>query len=283
MIIFVLLTLSLVTAFNYLNHGIDWPGTCNASISQSPIDINLEFVDVVEKKDNDYWYLDLNYKKVHVINLNSTKNTPITSGYTFNPNINFNIYSNFGRVYKKFSSSTDTFEANSISFKYPAEHTINGKQVDSSGNYLLEVQINHVSADDPNKTLVLSTLFQESDQKNQFLQQVIDAYYSTIGGDIDCTFVTNGWFVVKNFFTYEGSLSIPPCKEGVTWVIDTDFINCTKSQIRFFKEKLNINAGGGNFRYTFPLVGRSVKKFQAGVFSFSLYFVVLNWIVVFIF
>ena len=87
--------------------------------------------------------------------------------------------------------------------------------------------------------------------------------------------------MVKNFFTYEGSLSIPPCKEGVTWVIDADFINCTRSQIKFFKEKLNISAGGGNFRYTFPLVGRSVKKFQAGVFSFSLYFVIMSWGVVF--
>jgi carbonic anhydrase len=267
---FLALSLPFVLGFNYVNHGIDWPGTCNTSIAQSPVDINLDFVKILDKKDPNYWYLDLHYKKVHVINLNSTKPIPITSGFTFNPSINFNIFSNFGKISQKFSNNEKIFEANSISFKYPAEHTFNGKRRGNDGKELLEVQITHVSTDNKNDTLVLSALFQQSDQKNHFLQQVIEAYYSSIGGDIDCTFVTNGWFVVKNFFTYEGSLSIPPCREGVTWVIDMDYINCTKTQIEFFKQKLNIS-NGGNFRYTFPLVGRVVKNHIAAVFSFGMF------------
>lgn len=257
--------------FNYNNHGIDWPGTCNTSLFQSPIDIDLNYLFEIQSDDPAYWSLDLKYKPVHVINLNSTKPVSITSGFTYNPNINFNIFSNFGKISKIQESTSIQYEASSISFHYPAEHSISKSAKNTKGNYLLEVQITHISTDNPNDTLILSVFFQPSSQKNYFLKQIIDSYYSTIGGDIDCTFATNGWFVVKNFFTYAGSQTIPNCNEGVTWVLLSDVVNSTQAQIDFFASKLNISGLGGNFRYTYPKNGRIVYKHVAGVFSFSLY------------
>jgi len=76
--------------------------------------------------------------------------------------------------------------------------------------------------------------------------------------------------VVKNFYTYVGSQTIPNCNEGVTWVLLSDVVNGTQAQIDFFASKLNITGFGGNFRFTFPKNGRKVYRHVAGVFSFSL-------------
>lgn len=261
----------VVFCFNYDNHGIDWPGTCNTSAFQSPIDINLDNIYPVDSSDPSYWSLKLSYSPVHIINLNSTKPTQISSGFSFNPKINLNIFSNFGQVSKVQGSSSSRYSASSLSFHYPAEHTISKSSQDPKGNYLLEVQITHISSSNSSDVLILSVFFQPSSQSNYFLKKVIDSYYSTIGEDIDCTWATNGWFVVKNFFTYEGSQTTPNCNEGVTWVILSDIVNATQSQLDFFSSKLNISNSGGNFRYTFPQNGRMVYRHMAGVFSASVY------------
>lgn len=266
-----LVVIPVIYCFNYDNHGIDWPGTCNTSTFQSPIDINLDNIQEIDSSDSSYWSLDLHYSPVHIINMNSTKAKLITSGFAYNPKINLNIFSNFGKISKVQGQSSTPYEASSISFHYPAEHTISKSSQNTKGNYLLEVQITHISPYDPNDTLILSVFFQPSSQSNYFLKKVIDSYYSTIGGGIDCTWATNGWFVVKNFFTYLGSQTTPNCNEGVTWVILSDIVNATQSQIDFFSSKLNLSGSGGNFRYTFPQNGRIVYKHTAGVFSFSIF------------
>ena len=268
MLLFFLSYFFQVLSYNYSNHGSDWPLLCNTSLSQSPVSINPALAIQVPSSDANYWYLDLYYTPLHVINLNSTSIVQVTSGFAFNPSISFNILGNFGNVTAKYSGSSKTYISSGITFHYPAEHTFNGVAPGNSP-YLLEVQIEHVNAELSTDILILSILFQESSQKSSFLQQVIDSYYSNIGGDIDCTFATGGWYVIKNFFMYLGSETRPNCNEGVTWVINMDIGNATQEQINFFATKLNTTNYNGNFRYTMPLNGRTISQFTSEIFSFS--------------
>jgi carbonic anhydrase len=267
MLLFFLSLLSSTLSYNYINHGLDWPGLCNSSFSQSPIDINRALLVQVPCSDTQhYWYLDLYYSAIHVINLNSTSSSPVTSGFAFNPSLNFEILGNFGNLTLQSSSSSKQYLTSAVRVHYPAEHTFNGASPANSAN-LLELQIEHVSADNSTDVLMLSLLFQASAQSNFFLQQVIDSFYSSLGGDLDCTFATNGWFVVKNFYTYQGSQTRPDCREGVTWVINSDVINATAAQIAFFSSRLNTSASDGNYRYTMPQNGRTVYQHTCPVFS----------------
>ena len=272
--IFFLLIFRVFGYFNYNKHGEDWPGICNISYFQSPIDITTNLSLTIPSTDTRYWYLDLYYYPAHVINLNQTTSTPILSGFNYNQGINFNIISNFGRIYLNTSSSSIQYNSRSVSIHYPAEHTFNENIPGINSEYVLEVQIDHVNSANSSDVLIISFLFVIGGSRSYFLDQVIDSFNKDIGGDIDCTFASNGWYVIKNFYSYNGSETQPTCKEGVTWVISMDILNTTQDQLLFFSSKLTTTNTTGNFRYTMPQNGRNVIQYTANVFSKAIIFAI---------
>lgn len=265
-----------IQGFNYNFHGLDWSGLCSTVLQQSPIDINTELVTEISSESSNYWYLDLYYNSIRVLNRNLTASASITSGFSYSPGVNFDILANFGNIYAVHGNSKTLYKARMVSFHYPAEHTFNAKQPGEESEYKLEVQIQHVSASNSSDLLILSVLFRETGSKSYFLKQIIDSFYNPIGSEVDCTFATGGWYVVKNFFSYKGTETRPPCDSGVTWVISSDIQNATKSQIEFFSTRLNVTNIQGNFRYTMPQLGREIFKYTEEVFSQSLFFVVIS-------
>jgi carbonic anhydrase len=100
-------------------------------------------------------------------------------------------------------------------FHSPSEHTIGGKSFD------LEMHLVHKSAD--GKTVVVALMFTKG-RKNELLDSIWNAAPTTVS-DTPTT-VPNVTIDVASLFPadlkfehYEGSLTVPPCTEGVSWFV----------------------------------------------------------------
>ncbi|XP_077503175.1 carbonic anhydrase 1-like isoform X5 [Amblyomma americanum] len=75
----------------------------------------------------------------------------------------------------------------------------------------------------------------------------------------------------SSYWTYEGSLTTPPCYESVTWIVFKEPIEVSREQFEAFRELMSYKEGGGpqvatdgpilkNFRPPQPLNGRVVRE-----------------------
>lgn len=139
-------------------------------------------------------------------------------------------------------------------FHSPSEHTFNGRR------YPLEIHMVHHSAD-AGSYVVFSLLAEQGppDPAFDFLEgflpvekgetKAIHADYD-FGSRIRESLESDTW----NIYTYEGSLTTPPCTENVLWMIRKAPIHASAKQIALLKQLMPIN----NYRETQPLYGRTV-------------------------
>ncbi len=100
-------------------------------------------------------------------------------------------------------------------FHSPSEHTIGGKQFD------LEMHLVHKSAD--GQTVVVGLMFTKG-HENKVLKPIWDAFPTTVSEtpttipnvSIDVAALLAGDL---KFEHYDGSLTVPPCTEGVGWYV----------------------------------------------------------------
>ena len=67
---------------------------------------------------------------------------------------------------------------------------------------------------------------------------------------------------LKNYFTYEGSLTTPPCNEVVTWIVSKTIVQISPNEVSSLRE-LKFPDGStmeDNWRPVQPLNGRHVTK-----------------------
>mmetsp|Transcript_50333 Transcript_50333/g.110077 ORF Transcript_50333/g.110077 Transcript_50333/m.110077 type:complete len:633 (-) Transcript_50333:9-1907(-) len=72
----------------------------------------------------------------------------------------------------------------------------------------------------------------------------------------------NQWFSgpdKQSFYMYEGSTTVPPCAEGVTWMVKAQPIEGTRRQLKQLREHITGTCPEGNFRATQPRNGRQVS------------------------
>ena len=209
--------------------------------SQSPINIISDISELIPYTDTRYWFVSFKYTDTLVINRNST---PEPFSYNFNLGLNFNIFSNFGTVL----ANQETYNARSINFHSPSEHKINNVQ------YPLELQIVHNSS---NSTLIIVILYKESNFENLLLNEIIEGFGASTGKNMNLRNSIGGWFAIKNFYYYEGSITQPPCTEGVKYVVYSEPMSATHKQISFFSSYVN-----GNDRETIPQGSRPLFFFN---------------------
>jgi len=267
--------------WNYEGHGADWECYCTGD-EQSPIDLPAKDAATLAPIRPVLNYDIINAKSDELLETVDRINTvdEKTSSFIRYQNHALKIISpNMGKLVKLDGS---WYVAEEIQFHTPSEHTIAGERFE------MEMQIIHYgrSQGDIAKQAVLSFLFKKTPGKyNKFIDS-LDVYslpnplypereiendiyipnilYSSDDDDIP---------VMKpfSFFTYEGSLTFPPCTERTTHYVAADPIPLSSTALAMFKEALrkpdridekgNVtvdNSVTENYREKQPLNGREI-------------------------
>jgi carbonic anhydrase len=123
-----------------------------------------------------------------------------------------------------------------------SEHTIDGKQ------YELEGHLVHRS--DDGSLAVIGVLFKEG-ENNPLLDNVLGGIGRTIRIDPQDLLPKDA----SHYYHYVGSLTTPPCTEGVQWYILKQPVTASRDQIQTMRSFYE-----NNYRPTQPLSGRKVES-----------------------
>ena len=134
-------------------------------------------------------------------------------------------------------------------FHSPSEHTIDGEAA------AMEVHFVH---QDPNSGMlaVVGILLRVSDQDNEAYAAIFDHMPSEAGEEMTMSEVLSLMALLpesRTYYTYQGSLTTPPCSEIVRWLLLDTAVNLSATQIAAFTEMYAYNA-----RPTLPLGKRDL-------------------------
>lgn len=142
------------------------------------------------------------------------------------------------------------FQLKYMDFHAPSEHKLNGQ------SYPLEIQLYH--EDSKQHVAIMSILF-KAGEPNAELNELLTQLPQKAGEIIPLkTRLTPNKFMPTNpqYYRYSGSLTTPPCNEGVRWIIMKSPLQASTEQII----KLSTAMGGPNNRPIQALNGRSVLE-----------------------
>ncbi|WP_129785943.1 carbonic anhydrase [Promicromonospora panici] len=125
------------------------------------------------------------------------------------------------------------FDLAQVHFHMPSEHTVEGKALDAEFHF--------VHTTESGKVLVLGVLAQEGDAENEAWQPFVDGAAEP-GSDELPIDVAAMLPTDPTFEEYAGSLTTPPCTEGVDWVIYHEPIELSAEQIAVLKGAYEDNA-----------------------------------------
>lgn len=197
---------------------------CKAGMNQSPIDISVS-------ADRGLDQLEFHYA--------SSALAIINNGHTVQVNYSGNSYLVIGgKRYKLLQ----------FHFHSPSEHTLHG------GEKAMEMHLVHQAND--GRLAVVGVMI-ESGHFNNALKDVWGQMPASAGGEHRYPDLSvNAMQLLpsdKAYYHYNGSLTTPPCSEGVNWFVLKDSIQLSSQQIKNFKNIVSHNA-----RDIQPLHGRIV-------------------------
>ncbi len=137
-------------------------------------------------------------------------------------------------------------------FHTPSEHTVDGKHFDA------ELHFVHKNAH--GELAVVGLLFTAGPADNPALRPILDHAPSATGteaasgGPVDVSALLPSR---EPYFTYPGSLTVPPCTEGITWFVFTTPRTIGTAQV----EKLRTSFGSDTDRPVQPRRGRALVRF----------------------
>jgi carbonic anhydrase len=231
--------------WNYINKGNDWECICKDGLSQSPIKLPKKEEAILTNLSPMFTYerVDIKPKISTIDNLVSGEE-----------NLNIRLEKNAIRIFhpnmgKIVMVDGSVFVAEEIVFHTPSEHIIDGKQYD------LEMQVIHYgrSKGDISNQVVLSILFKNTPGKyNKFLDKI--DFFNLPNYKDPIIELQNDFFIPSvfinseeedvidmepfSFYTYEGSLTFPPCTERTTYIVAANPIPLSSTVIKLFQEAI---------------------------------------------
>ncbi|KAK7870353.1 hypothetical protein R5R35_000528 [Gryllus longicercus] len=155
--------------------------------------------------------------------------------------------------------SSTTFLFRSLHFHWPSEHYINGKRYD------LEMHMVHQSED--NRLLVLGYMFHVCRRASSGME-VVGASVNRLGSVGSTVPVSQfapqrlmpGRLDQCGYFQYNGSLTTPPCTEGVTWLVREEPLCVEQWELDAFNNVTNAEGTrmAGNARDLQAINGRTI-------------------------
>ena len=198
---------------------------CADGTAQSPIDISdAAEVDLVD--------IEFNYGE--------TANMILNNGHTIQSNVDPGSLIVYNGI---------SYDLLQFHFHSPSEHTIDGEAA------AMEVHFVH---QDPNSGMlaVVGILLRVSDQDNEAYAAIFDHMPSEAGEEMTMSEVLSLMALLpesRTYYTYQGSLTTPPCSEIVRWLLLDTAVNLSATQIAAFTEMYAYNA-----RPTLPLGKRDL-------------------------
>ena len=148
----------------------------------------------------------------------------------------------------------DSYELLQFHFHTPSEHTVNGQR------FPLEAHFVHRAPD--GRLAVVAVLFRAG-APNAGLRPVVERLPARKGVEFHYEHLETdaSYFLPKDrtTFRYEGSLTTPPCTEGVAWVVFASPVSASVEQIAALRR-----ASGTNSRPRQAAFGRSVTVERLG-------------------
>ncbi|KAG6433984.1 hypothetical protein SASPL_105603 [Salvia splendens] len=194
----------------------EW-GACNNGTLQSPIDMSNERVKIISKPEN----------RIYNVGNATVKNRghDIQIEWSGGAGSLFINGTNYPLRYAHWHS--------------PSEHTINGRRYD------MELHLVHLSTDPNliNRIAVVGILYKIG-TPDQFLSKLMANISSIVDnkdeesalGMVDPNDIQFG---SKRFYRYLGSLTVPPCTEGVIWTLNKKVKTVSRDQVRLMREAVH--------------------------------------------
>lgn len=216
------------------NSAPHWSTLCDAfkvaknGIEQSPIDIITD--STIKKSDSPS--LNLHYS--------STEATMVNNGHS----VQVNLDGGHLVIDEK------KYDLKQYHFHAPSEHTINGEQ------FALELHLVHQCEKD--KSLAVVGILYREGEEDTFLKQFWDDMPQDANKEfkldaIDCSDLN---LTQGSYFRYKGSLTTPPCSEGVTWTVMKQIKTASVLQMVQFRNAMPFD----NFRPVQPHHARKVEE-----------------------
>lgn len=128
-----------------------------------------------------------------------------------------------------------TYKLLQFHFHTPSEHYIDGSP------YPMEVHFVHKAADG---TLGVLGVMMELGEENAAISKIWDAMPATSGASAGHVSISGSDILPSDlaYYKYEGSLTTPPCSEGVQWHVAKKAIQISEDQLRAFQAVFPANA-----------------------------------------
>lgn len=136
----------------------------------------------------------------------------------------------------------DTYDLLQFHFHTPSEHTVRGQP------YPMEGHLVHARAKGDEVEIAVVGFLIEEGSHNEVLQGIWDVMPATEGKvEVDGTSINAedllpGDDAGEEYYAYSGSLTTPPCTEGVRWQVLEEPIEASAAQIADFQAIFDMNA-----------------------------------------
>lgn len=198
---------------------------CQAGKNQSPVDIRSATHTQHEALTPDYHHTE----NESIVNNGHAVQINVASGNTL-------------------KIDGDTFTLQQFHFHTPSENTIDGKS--------FPMEVHFVHTDEEGEVAVVAVMFTEG-KANTALAETWSALPEALNKpqalphpiNLDALLPDN-----KDYYRFSGSLTTPPCTEGVRWIVMKNPVSVSAEQIKALKDVLHHN----NNRPIQPLHGRVI-------------------------
>ena len=203
---------------------------CGMGVNQSPIDIKNS----VSVQSSGLETIGFNY--------HADASAVINNGHTIQVNVD---------SHSSINIDGEHFSLKQFHFHTPSENEINGR------SFPLEAHFVHSTAE--GKLAVVGVLF-ELGEPNKALKTIWDAMPKEANKQKSISLSAKNIEALlpskREYYYFNGSLTTPPCTEGVKWMVLKNYQTISKEQVTQFEKVL----GHSNNRPTQPINARRVLK-----------------------
>nr|XP_012148570.1 PREDICTED: carbonic anhydrase 1-like [Megachile rotundata] len=213
--------------------------------NQSPINITTRSAVVVQPSEPLHW---VGYDKgpLSMVILNNGNNVIVNTSW-----------GRFSRPYVEGGSLTDSYDLCSLVFHWGQSNDEGSEHTIDYVRYPMELQVWHIKREfnslmdaitskTSDALLIVSFFFQITNADNPYLDHIVTNLWQIVepGSKLHIPPFPLTWISSlpeNNYYTYNGSLTQPPCSEIVTWIVQPEPIAISSSQVAQFRKVCSAN------------------------------------------